>query len=739
MNTILTLSDRYGASVLVRRKSPAGFLRSALLLSVALSIIPVGDRAIAQTSSATQASAVAASNSTVSLKSVVVKGNRFGNGYATRSTNPGGLSTIDVKSISSRHLTTYADLLASQPGVFVQGAGNTGAPKISIQGSGIDQGHLFFRQGIDYLFDGLPLTGSSGTPFELWDPQILNGVTILRGPAGIEDGSTEAGGAIDFDMHTGYDSPSYSARVDAGSYGYLGEQLSTAKVLGKLDYYLSVTNFRAQNFAGFSSSRATRVAADIGYKFNDKVSTRFFFHYGTAYEQENYGISLAQIKSDPRILNPLNLADNTQRENAHSFWVGDKTTIKIDPSSTLTFGLDYHSYPIVGPGILLGTTDWTFQDLGYLAEYKRSDQIADHASVTTFHVIGTKAIDSFTKAYQGGGSPNTVFSPANLIAITNFDGSGNVTFGATNNFNLTNDLVLTTEIAGVNYQINDNYTFYTLSNTYPNASSKTDGFDWEGLTGLTYNVTGGLQAFGSAGRTIQLPRAFDSTNYAASTTYAPVGPLKPENLLTYELGLRGSYGIFSGSADVYHSQIDNELLSYKLNPADAFAVTNNASATFHQGVEVGLNTLLWHGPQQGDSRDDLSLNQTYNYSDFHYEHDATFGKNQLPGVPPNFWSGELIYHDHTGFYAAVNGQYASSYYVDYANTFRNPAYALLGARLGYTAPDGKWDSYLQFKNLTNVHYASSVLTQYDLHGQDSNFVFYPGDGFSVLGGIAVNY
>jgi hypothetical protein len=42
------------------------------------------------------------------------------------------------------------------------------------------------------------------------------------------------------------------------------------------------------------------------------------------------------------------------------------------------------------------------------------------------------------------------------------------------------------------------------------------------------------------------------------------------------------------------------------------------------------------------------------------------------------------------------------------------------------------------KNLTNVHYASSVLTQFNLHGQDSPLVFYPGDGRSVLWWVRVS-
>ena len=80
-----------------------------------------------------------------------------------------------------------ADVLAYQPGVYAQSPGNEGV-KISIRGSGINRGPGAHASGNHIMLDGLPLTGSGGTPYELLEPLWLSRAEVLRGanaqPAG---------------------------------------------------------------------------------------------------------------------------------------------------------------------------------------------------------------------------------------------------------------------------------------------------------------------------------------------------------------------------------------------------------------------------------------------------------------------------------------------------------------------------------------------------------------------------
>ncbi|MBD8613868.1 TonB-dependent receptor [Pseudomonas putida] len=81
---------------------------------------------------------------------------------------------------------------------------------------------------------------------------------------------------------------------------------------------------------------------------------------------------------------------------------------------------------------------------------------------------------------------------------------------------------------------------------------------------------------------------------------------------------------------------------------------------------------------------------------------------------------------------------ASSYFIDYANSFSAPSYTILGARLGFEAPSKRWDVFLDMRNLTDERYATAANTTYDARGQDSaNFC--PGDAFNVTTGVAFRF
>lgn len=144
--------------------------------------------------------------------------------------------------------------------------------------------------------------------------------------------------------------------------------------------------------------------------------------------------------------------------------------------------------------------------------------------------------------------------------------------------------------------------------------------------------------------------------------------------------------------------------------------------------------MLWTGAN-GDT---LDLRQAYTLNDFKYRHDDRFGDNQLPGLPRQVYQAELAYRQASGFYASLNLRAASSYYIDYANTWQTPSYLLWGAKFGYQAPSRKWEVFADLRNLTNQRYASATNTAYDAGGRDSAN-FYPGDAFNVTTGVAFRF
>ena len=119
---------------------------------------------------------------------------------------PGATNLVDMGKVEQGRVAGVADVLAYQPGVYAQSPGNEGV-KISVRGSGINRGPGSHASGTHILLDGLPLTGSGGTPYELLEPLWISRAEVLRGANGFDRGSLALGGAIDHISHTGYTAP----------------------------------------------------------------------------------------------------------------------------------------------------------------------------------------------------------------------------------------------------------------------------------------------------------------------------------------------------------------------------------------------------------------------------------------------------------------------------------------------------------------------------------------------------
>jgi iron complex outermembrane receptor protein len=188
------------------------------------------------------------------------------------------------------------------------------------------------------------------------------------------------------------------------------------------------------------------------------------------------------------------------------------------------------------------------------------------------------------------------------------------------------------------------------------------------------------------------------------------------------------------------------LLTVQIAPGPPPVTANiNASPTIMQGVEFGLNTLLWReggrsaaSAPQGEFNHQLTLRQAYTFNDFYFEHDSIFRGNKLPGLPDHFYQGELLYEHPIGVFFGFKAQIASTYQADYANTFTVPSYAIFGASLGYRLPKKGFDVHLEARNLTNEKYVTAISPTYNMAGKDSA-VFGPGDGLGLFGGFSYQY
>ena len=635
---------------------------------------------------------------------------------------PGASNLVDLEQVGQGRVASNQDVLAYQPGVFAQSAGNDGI-KLSIRGSGINRAPGAHGSGVYTMFDGLPLTGPGGTPYELLEPLWLSRAEVLRGANGFDQGALALGGAINYVTHTGFDAAPLQLRYEVGSRGYAHRQISSGQVLGDLDYYVAITDSEYDGYQQHTEGSSRGIAANVGYRFNPNLETRFYLRYRETENDLAGRLTKDQIKHHPRAANPLYLSRDASRPQPGSTWLANKTTFYLDDDSRLEAGLVYHDYPMdLREGA--NRLKVAYTDVSGTLNYLRRDTLFDRESKTTVGWRTTKH------------RPNTGASEFERVPDTgkrkrdfSYQGSDSVVHIG-NELELAPDLWLTSGLAII-------YTRRESAVTYPIGGGKVSQHDWDYAPrlGLRYDMRPGLQLYGNLSRSVEPAHPWSLIWSSPAVNGLQTQPIEMQNqtATTLELGARGDSAIGQWDLAWYYSAVRHELLAVEIvtgNPAAEF----NASPTVHQGVEAGLQSLLWERGDVGK----LSLRQSYTFSDFHYRDDDTFGDNRLPGIPMHYYQAELRFDWPSGFHAGLNTQMASKVQVDYANSYPADAYAILGARVGYNAPKQDWQTWLDLRNLTNRRYAATVTPGYNDNGQDVARST-PGEGFGVYAGVSYSF
>lgn len=681
----------------------------------------------------------------------------------------GATKVVESSTVERGRVGTSADILSFQPGVFAAPpAGSGDGIKLSIRGSAIARtAGNFFRAGTLFTFDGLPVTGAGGTPYELFETYGLNYTEVLLGGNAYDYGALQLGGAINYVTKTGYDAAPFEVRYDYGSFNYRKLQASAGQVVGKADYFVSAASLRVEGFQQHSQGRSDGFATNVGYKFSDKINTRFFLRYRRT-ENENPGsISLNELKADPSLANPNNLTNDNYRTQPGSTWIANRTHFQIDRDSSLELGFVYHDAPIdISPkpssgnvGAPLADAErsiWNFRDATVTAKYTRADELFGHHSTTTLLASIDREFDADVNTYAN--NANVTTGPRafrTLLKTANYDNSEDSSARIINNLSLSDRLSLTTGLGVAYIRRAGEVTYFSPDITplaaAPGAVGRSidrDNYYFVPRLGLRYEPNSNVTFFANATRSIEGPNSWQ-LNRGSSGAYQYHDSIQDQKAIAFEVGTRASFGAHTGSLSLFRTDVKDELLTIPIVPGDPSkgSYTFNGSKTYKQGVEFALESVLWSdngflAPARGNGSK-LVLAHSVSLNDFGYKNDPTFGKNELPGVPRQYYQGRLAYDAASGFFANVSVIAASRYYVDFANHLEAPGYILFNAGIGYQEPKHRWQVYLDARNITDESYASSAGPVFDagttVAAARSNRLFQAGDGFGLTGGITLRF
>ena len=130
--------------------------------------------------------------------------------------------------------------------------------------------------------------------------------------------------------------------------------------------------------------------------------------------------------------------------------------------------------------------------------------------------------------------------------------------------------------------------------------------------------------------------------------------------------------------------------------------------------------------------------QTYSWSDFRFDGDRVYGRNQLPVVPEHLYRAELRYDHPAGWFVAPLVEWSiRDAWVDHANTLKSPGYAVASLNAGWDVTRSV-SVFADLRNLFDERYISNFGAVTDARAA-STAVFFPGDGRSAFVGVRLSY
>jgi len=646
---------------------------------------------------------------------------------------PGAFTVRTNDNMELGRASNFEDLLQRTPGVFLQSENASEISKISIRGSGITSEDE--PLGVMFLMDGLNFNQGDGeATLEDLNVATISHAEIFRGANAFKYGALTFGGAINLVPFTGYDAAPFQFRLEGGSYGFFRGDMSGGAVQGKFDEFGAIDFREREGFREHSREDTEILFADLGYKFSDQVENRFYLTLDRTNRNLPGGLTKSQMEDDPSQANPLAIAQDWNKELSN-VRLADKLSVRTEDIQldvgVFWFHHDIENRGFFSPDFREGIEQFYSDNFGGTLNFISRHELFGRRNILTIGLSPQYEIEP-TQNYEN------IFGHTGATTARGIGSSINLPAYLEDQLYLTPRFSIVAGAQAIFAERHFKDEFFT--DEAGNQSNRQNFWGFNPKLGAIYEINPRTQTFMNVSRSWQPPSLDNLVDFDEGPNSSVVyTPLSPQHAWTIEVGTRGEYSRFEWELSLYRSWFRNELLEVN----DAFGNdigTRNVPRTNHQGIEASLEVELLRDilvPKQSNRAGDrLSFDQSYTLNDFHFDQNAVYGDNRLPGIPVHVYEAQLLYQSPSGFYAGPNLQCnLSRYPVDEANTLFADSYVLLGFRAGFRRSNG-FSVFIDCRNLTNQRYASSIDVIADARTEPNPEIFHPGDGRSFYGGVS---
>ena len=699
-------------------------------------------RAIALVLCATgvQIAAADETDSSPPLREVVITATRI---EADPFNIPAAISSISAEQLRNDALgVNLADDVASVPGLLARNRNNYAQDQqVSIRGIGANS--AFGIRGVRVYQDGIPATGPDGQgQVSQFNLDSASRVEILRGPFSALYGNS-SGGVIQLFTATGHGPLQLRGAVAYGSFDNLRTSLNAQGSAGALGYNLDYSHFQVDGFRDHSAAKNDSFNGKVNYSFNESNELALIANViARPNAQDPLGLTPQEFAADPESTDPAAIRFNT-RKSLQQQQVGLIYDLAISDRQSVRL-LGYGGHRIVqqflsipsasqaAPGSAGGVVGLNRQYGGADARWSWKGDLFDRPMNW---VVGA-SYDNQNELRRGYnnfvgsqlGVQGLIRRNENNI-VRNIDEYAQGTWDFASSWSV----MLGVRHSDVKFNSNDHY----ITATNFDDSGDISYGATSPVAGLIFKPADWVRLYASFGQGFQTP-------LGSELAYRPDGAsglnfdLRPARSNNTEFGVKIDIDPdITASFAVFQTLTRQEIVIY--TNIGGRPTYQNSGRTRRQGVEYSLNYRL--APE-------WQFQLAYTYVDAHYS-DAyrtcvgapcptptlpVAAGNRLPGVPKNTVYAQLRWGADPGWHASANAQYVSNVAVNDTNSVYAPAYALAALDGGYGIElrQFKVNAFLRLNNLLNRRYVGSVIVD-----EGNGRYFEPGPGFNVLGGFSV--
>ena len=682
-------------------------------------------------------SAVAEEMSGPMLDTVVVTASRTASELAE---TPAAISALDETVLSDNKPRLISDVIDRVPGVHMVDLGN-------------EQHSMSIRQPMttsavyQYLEDNIPIR-----PLGVFNHNALNEINfsgvgqleVMRGPSSSLYGSNAVGGAVNFLTAPPSLTPEYWAGLRGSDQGYrrldAGISGSSADLGARLAFYRSEVN---DSWRDHNDGDKNSLSGRVDYVLTDDTTLKTVGSYtdmmtdmtGTLGESDyqqhpdkSYQTFTERTDQNSRVSTSLDTQWNADsstrltlfwRDNSHgqipSYQLGRCTPVppattcitngRQNDNSYTSFGLDsqwiqqwrwWNARLITGVG-------W---------DHTNNDYSEFNLAVTRDAALRYIA---YTVASQRRRYDVVIDNPSWYL-------QGEV-----------KPLANTTLVLGGRYdQIRYDFDNHLLPSASTGAPDETRRFShFSPRLGI-------IQAFNTQREVfVNLSQGFVPPEVSQLYSSLDIPDLQEATYNNIEIGYRQRW-IDKGQLEIslYRLKGHDEIVSYTVQTSPTLIRENrNASATLHQGIEIGgrwhwLDTLAGY----------LSYSHArHTYVDYRPDSTTDYSDNEIASAPMNI---ALIGVDWTlanTFTLSAELQHLGAYWMNELNTVRYPGHTLGNLRLRWQQQEWEWYGHLL--NAADVHYAHAASSSYrtGIYDPETQNSYTPGDPRTVMVGFQYHY